>query len=188
MLTTIKLLGVLGQKFGRVHRFDIATPAEAIRALSSQIKGFAQFLNDSHHVYRVVKGNPEGLSDEELLLFNSTGQLVIAPMVEASGNFGKIILGAAMIATAFLVPGGIFGISSMTIGLMGASLLLSGISGLLTKKPKSKKDPANTDSNGFGRNQSTGTQGYPVPILYGEFLYDAPIVVSAATHINEAPV
>lgn len=40
MLKTIKLYGVLGQKFGHQFKLDVASPREAIRALSAQIDGF----------------------------------------------------------------------------------------------------------------------------------------------------
>ena len=47
-LRTIKLSGFLGKKFGRVHRLAVDSPAEAIRALSVNINGFREFLENSH--------------------------------------------------------------------------------------------------------------------------------------------
>lgn len=40
-MKTIKLYGELGRKFGKIFRFDVKTPREAVRALSAQIKGFS---------------------------------------------------------------------------------------------------------------------------------------------------
>lgn len=37
MLKTIKLYGILGQKFGREFKLDVANTREAMRALSVQI-------------------------------------------------------------------------------------------------------------------------------------------------------
>ena len=36
-MITVKLYGHLGKRFGKLHRFDISTPAEAIRALAPSI-------------------------------------------------------------------------------------------------------------------------------------------------------
>ena len=59
-LRTIKLSGFLGKKFGRVHRLAVDSPAEAIRALSVNINGFREFLENSHKngvAYSFLVGN-----------------------------------------------------------------------------------------------------------------------------------
>ncbi len=48
MLKTIKLYGVLGQKFGREFKLDVANTREAMRALSVQIAGFEHFMLHAH--------------------------------------------------------------------------------------------------------------------------------------------
>ncbi len=51
----VLLYGELGRRFGRVHRFDIRTPAEAVRALSANHKGFrAHLIAHSEPGYRVL--------------------------------------------------------------------------------------------------------------------------------------
>jgi hypothetical protein len=40
----VVLRGELGKQFGRVHHFDLNTPAEAIRALCANFEGFQQAL------------------------------------------------------------------------------------------------------------------------------------------------
>jgi predicted phage tail protein len=48
-LRTIRLYGKMGVMFGRVHHFalDTNTPAEAVQALCSQIKGFGAYLTNA---------------------------------------------------------------------------------------------------------------------------------------------
>jgi predicted phage tail protein len=46
-IRTIRLYGVLGATFGRVHKMAVETPREAIRALCIVIPGFERFLNSS---------------------------------------------------------------------------------------------------------------------------------------------
>ncbi len=48
MLKTIKLYGILGQKFGREFKLDVANTREAMRALSVQIAGFEHFMTHAH--------------------------------------------------------------------------------------------------------------------------------------------
>ena len=43
-MITVLLYGHLRKKFGKFHRFDIRTPAEAIRALVANFPGFQQHL------------------------------------------------------------------------------------------------------------------------------------------------
>ena len=47
-LRTIRLGGVLGKRFGRVHRLAVDSPAEALRALSVIKAGFREFMENSH--------------------------------------------------------------------------------------------------------------------------------------------
>ncbi|ENW92741.1 tail assembly protein [Acinetobacter dispersus] len=49
MLKTIKLYGVLGKKFGKVFKLDVANTKEAVRALSVQVPGFEHFMMNAHH-------------------------------------------------------------------------------------------------------------------------------------------
>lgn len=188
MLTKIKLIGELGRRFGREYNLAIRTPAEAIVALSSQIPGFAAFIYDHPGVWRVVAGEAIGLTEEGLHHHHRSPVVVIAPIVAAAGGFGRILLGAALIGAAFLVPGGFLGLSATQIGLMGGALLFGGISSMLSKKTKSKKDQGRTDSSGFGSVESTGAQGGCMPVVYGEYLVPCSIVVSAGVAVNEWPI
>jgi predicted phage tail protein len=181
MLTRIKLLGNLGKRFVREITLDIESPAEAIRALGSLFDGFTTFMNSSDNHYRIVDGKPEGLDEEELHRKHRQKIIVIAPIIAASGGFGKIILGVVLIGAAFLIPGGIFGISPLAMGLMGGALLLSGISEILSPKPKAKK----TDSYGFGNTAALGQQGNPLGVAYGTIMIDSPIVIAAANRVDE---
>lgn len=190
-LVKVKLLGVLGKKFGREFELDIRTPAEAIRAIASQINGFAGFLESSESqglAYRVVTLCPEGLDEQGLLLPIEGQRLAIAPVVIGSGAFGRILLGVALIGAAFLIPGGFLGLSATTIGLVGASLVLGGISELLTAKPKTPKDKKNSESFLFDRAQEVGNQGSPVPVLYGTRYITDLAVISSGLSVDEIPI
>lgn len=195
-LKEVKLLGELGRRFGRVWRLAISTPAQAISAIACNCPGFLQYLYDSEERgvgYRVVVDEPEGIS-EEFLHFTIGDHVIIAPIViGAGGNFGKILLGGALLVGSFFMPAsvGIFGlsISSTTVGLLGASLLLSGISGMLTPTPKTPENKSEkTESYLFGNSSDPGNQGQCVPKGYGEIMIVDPIRISLGISTQEIPI
>ena len=69
---------------------------------------------------------------------------------------------------------------SAALGLIGASLVLSGVSGMLFPTPKmpefsSEQDPRLSFS--FSGTQQTSRAGTPVPIVYGE-IFTGSVVIS----------
>ncbi|MGM3313520.1 tail assembly protein, partial [Enterobacter hormaechei subsp. steigerwaltii] len=74
---TIRLYGVLGATFGREYRLSVASPKEAIRALSVIVPGFERFLNTSKQrglTYAVFRGK-RNLSNDELSMDRSTEEI-----------------------------------------------------------------------------------------------------------------
>jgi predicted phage tail protein len=144
-------------------------------------------------------------------LFLGCRKLVIAPIVSGGGTAGRILIGVALIALAFVPFGGAFagfaagaaanaatGTAAVAAGFsigsgilfsLGTSLLLTGIASLLTppvSNPKSDTDKK--DSFLFDRAAELTTQGNPVPILYGRFLAGSPLVISSAITTQQVPV
>lgn len=104
-MKTIKLYGHLGKKFGKIHKFDVKTPAEAIRALKANLPEFANYvIKHSLPGYKVLVG-AENRSDPEMLHFPADNEIKIIPMIQGSGgNWGMIIIGVVMIAAAIAMP------------------------------------------------------------------------------------
>lgn len=154
----VVLRGELGKQFGRIHEFDLNTPAEAIRALCANFEGFQQALVSSAERgvgYMVQVG--KGAINIEEELHNPTGRfedISITPVLAgAGGGGGQIALGIGLVALSFLLPGAglfgttsIFGVSAAQGGAIlaglgtvtsaiGASLILSGTAQLLSPQP-----------------------------------------------------
>ena len=174
-IRTISLGGELGRRFGRVHRLSVSTPAEAVRALSSQIKGFAQFLIDSRDkgmAFIVLNGGMDIGAEE--LKFPARGDIRIVPVLAGSKFFGglfKIIIGAVLVVVG-VFTGNVFLVKA---GLM---LALSGVSQLLAPHPKSSKgDKPNNQANySFNGAVNTQAQGNPVPVLYGRLKVGSAVI------------
>ena len=195
MLRKIKLYGKLAKFIGhRVLEADVATAAEAVRFLVTNWPELEKHMADQY--YRVSIGKYDLLAEE---LHDPAGQqaIKIVPVVAGAGAVGRIIAGVALIALAVALPGiGLaagakgaavifgttFSATSLSIGFLGASLVLGGIAQLLTPTPKvptgpdTQNDPRKSYS--FSGIQNTSRQGTPVPIVYGETIVGS-VVISA---------
>lgn len=188
-MKTIILYGHLAKQFGKTHQLEVATPAEAIRALCANFKGFAQSIADGR--YRIKMGNiDQALEDIHHPIDQS---IKIIPVVAGSGGLGKIVLGAALIAASSYLPGATyfstmssFSIDAKAIAMgMGTSLLLGGISQVLFAPPKASMDSRESVDNRpsyiFNGAVNTTGQGNPVPLCYGRLRVGSQ-VISAGLH------
>ena len=200
MLMQVKLLGDLGQKFGRHYEFVAESPREVISALSNQLAGFKQYLCEAHErnvAFKLVDDDPDGMSYENAVM--PCKRLIIAPMVMGGGSVGKILLGVGLIALSFVSFGagawagiaGSFGTAagaaggSVAVFKLGAVLLFTGIAELLTPTPK---DGGREESFLFDQAAETSVQGTPVPLIYGRYLATSPALISSSVTTYQVPV
>lgn len=95
---------------------------------------------------------------------------LIPAMFGGGGNFGKILLGGALIAGAIFIPGvgaALGGFLKSTMIAMGASMALQGVMGLFFKSPVNSKEGDPEPSRYLGTNQNTTAQGTPITIACG---------------------
>ncbi|MGE0408971.1 MAG: tail assembly protein [Amphiplicatus sp.] len=192
MLRTVRLSGELGRRYGRYHRFDVRTPAEAVRALCANFKDFADWLVASQErgvAYRVLADRaPRRL--EELHEHTPADVITICPVLSAAGKNGLvgIIAGVALVAASFFLPAaplfaalpgalGSLSLSGIAFSI-GTSLLLGGITSILSKPPKLEeaKSAENKPSYYFNGPIVTSGQGDAVPIGYGRAIVGGIII------------
>lgn len=177
MLTKVILEGAMGKKFGRVWHLNINTPMDAIRLINANIPGFIQWMRSNlseYSAYQVIctsrDGVTENLSQDSLNLQNNPKVIRFVPVLAgAGGNAGRDILGVVLIVAAFYFgpevmggTGAIDGGTAMSIGALGASLIMSGIASSLSPTPS----PSATSYYFNGPSNTVG-QGSPVPLVYG---------------------
>ncbi|EPT7056310.1 tail assembly protein [Cronobacter sakazakii] len=194
-LKTVRLYGMLGAKFGRVHRLVIASPAEACRALSVILPGFEQYMQTAHLRglrFAVFKGK-KNIGQDELKHNSGEEDIRIAPVIAGSKRGGVLqtILGAVLVVGALALGpvgiGAIAGSTAMSIGLMGGSMMIGGVVQMLSPQPgglASRQDPDNAPSYAFGGPVNTTAMGNPVGLLYGEREIGGAIV-SAGIYTND---
>ncbi|EHA8172106.1 tail assembly protein [Salmonella enterica subsp. enterica] len=177
-LTTIRLYGVLGARFGRVHRLAVQTSAEAVKALCINLNGLESFLMNAKKngmTFAVFRGRRNIGADDFKNLAGST-DIRIAPVMEGAKKAGlfQTILGAVMVVAGIVVTGMTFG-SAGVIGAgmvsAGIGMMAGGIYQMLSPQPKGlqgRDDPDNKPSYAFGGSVNTLAMGNPVALLYGE--------------------
>ena len=205
-MKTVKLLGELGKEFGKEFKLDIATPAEAIRALCANFPNLERHLVESEKrgvAYKVIVGKKAQLIGD---LINPSGkqEIKIVPVLQgAGGDTGMFILGAALVVASFYVPTAMFaveaalatGVSVTTMAsyafTVGAMLALAGAASILSPKQSGSaqdmnNSPDNKPSYTFNGAVNTTAQGYPVPVGYGRMIVGSA-VISAGIVAEELP-
>ena len=170
-MKVVKVYGALRKRLGQCRfEFDVATPAQAIKALCVNFPGLDKWLIDSEKDgvgYRVAVSK-EKVTEENvaplLMPFSEKEVFSITPVVAGAGRgTGAILLGAALIAVAIAVPvagftgagfsatgAGVTAAGTATFGAslaaaagnIGIALVLGGIAQALSPQP----DPTSLES------------------------------------------
>ncbi|EPV8634856.1 tail assembly protein [Enterobacter hormaechei] len=176
-LTTIRLYGALGARFGRVHKLAVQTSAEAVKALCINFDGLEDYLMNAKKngmIFAVFRGKRNiGVQDFQELAGNS--DIRIAPVMEGAKKAGifQTILGAVMVVAGIVVSGLSAGWAGPVGGAMisaGIGMMAGGIYQMLSPQPKGlqgRDDPDNKPSYAFGGSVNTLAMGNPVALLYG---------------------
>ena len=169
LVVLVKLYGVLGARFGRVHHLAVASCAEAIHALGVKIPGFKRFMRLSEErglTYAVFRGKQNLSEDEVAMRQDTTEPIRIAPIVVGSkgGGLFATIAGLALIAIGAFT-------GQYYLAIAGAGLMLGGIAMSMSPSPVGvldKEGDGNKPSYAFGGAVTTTAQGRCKPLLYGE--------------------
>lgn len=188
----VLLYGELGRRFGRRHRFDVQTPAEAVRALAVNFQEFEGVLLGYRPGFHVLVGEVDVGAHEDGVMypFDKDAPIRIVPAIAGGkSEWVTILIGAAlMIAAPYLAP--FIGATLATAaGSMGLALVLSGTAQLLTPVPKPSANAQNGEklnSYTFNGPVNVGTQGGPVPVLYGRMVVGS-VVASMGISVREMP-
>lgn len=148
------------------------TPAEAIEAVTRQLPEFRGSPHFGRYRLKVAGIN----SLEDLHKPTEIEEFHVVPQLNGGkGGFVQVLVGAALVAASFAIPGstlafGAFTLQGFTMAV-GASLFLGGVAQLLAPQPelagKTEDNPAN--SLYLGSDQNTVAIGTPIPILYGKY-------------------
>lgn len=215
-MTLVHLHGRLAEEFptagspaGRaIYRFDLSTPAEAVRALALAHPGkFLPALAIGE--YRFVRGDfdPEsgaGGMDlpPEMFAMTAVGKpLHLVPVIAGAKRGGavKVVLGVALIAAAAVAAGpgagfagvawggevGALGLTYGNLAGMGVSMALNGAASMLSPQPKAPKSFETADRRPsflFQGPVTTIEQGGTVPVIFGRVRVGGTIISASITN------
>ena len=202
MLRKLKLYGELAKFVGH-KEFEIQVDSLA-KAVSFLVNNFPQVEKYMNPKYYQVKVGNYAVDKEEIHHPIGQEDIHIVPVISGAGRgFGKILIGAALIAGAFFVPVALGGAAtfSLSAGIgggfiaksmiyLGASIALMGMSEMLFPLPKPKEFKSEQDpqvSFNFSGTQNTSRAGTPVPIVYGEIITGS-VVISGAVDTQQVQV
>ena len=216
-MKVIKVYGALRERLGQCRfELNVATPAQAIKALCVNFPGLDKWLVDSEKDgigYRVKVGKQQATPEDVSVLglpWSEREVFSITPVIAgAGGGFGRVLFGGLLIGASFLFPGaglfgssafGIFGpLSAGTIGTLttvgtalsavGAGLVLTGVSQIIspTPPPGLELEEANRIQNfSFSGITNTSQQGLAVPIAYGR-VFVGSAVISSGLDVDHSP-
>ena len=195
MLRKLKLYGELAKFVGhKEFEIQVDSLAKAVSFLVNNFPQVEKFMNPQY--YQVKVGNYAVDKDE---IHHPIGQedIHIVPVIAGAGRgMGKILLGAALIAGAFILgPAGFMTAKTLTTGVvlaksavyLGVNLALMGVSEMLFPLPKPQEFKSEQDpqlSFSFSGTQNTSRAGTPVPIVYGEIVTGS-VVISGAVDTQQ---
>tara|TARA_A100001201_G_scaffold26317_1_gene29240 strand:+ start:400 stop:990 length:591 start_codon:yes stop_codon:yes gene_type:complete len=187
-MKVVKVYGALRKRLGQCRfEFDVATPAQAIKALCVNFPGLDKWLIDSEQDgvgYRVAVSK-EKITEQDMtpliMPFSEREVFSITPVIAGAGRgVGQILLGAVLIGASFIPGVGAFAVSAMQT--VGASLTLNGIATLISPQPQlgleRGKEAARLESFIFNNVVNTAKQGLPVPIAYGRVFVGSAVLSS----------
>ena len=204
MLRKIKLYGELANFIGhKEFEVKVESLSHAVSFLINNFEGIEKYMSPKHYQ---VKVGDYAVDESELCHPIGQEDIHFIPVIAGAGRgIGKVLLGAALIAGAFMF-------SPMTLGsftakgiaagatpfakigflakaslYVGTSLVISGVSDMLFPLPKfegfeSEEDPRL--SFNFNGIQQTSRAGTPVPIVYGE-IFTGSVVISASVDTEQ---
>ena len=175
-MITVCLYGGL-RECGRRFDLQVASPAEAVHALTVQIPALRQKLRQGF--YQVRFGRRDWSEGELKSGFGqpAEGVLHIVPRVQGAGKNGGIIqtvLGVVLIVVGALTSWS--GGASLVVA--GVGMVAGGVAQMLTKPPKFEtgKGVESSRNSSFSNLSNTAAQGQSMPLAYGRIYCGSRVV------------
>lgn len=175
-MITVCLYGGL-RECGRRFDLQVASPAEAVHALTVQIPALRQKLRQGF--YQVRFGRRDWSEGELKSGFGqpAEGVLHIVPRVQGAGKNGGII--QTVLGVVLIVVGALTSWSGGTsLVVAGVGMVAGGVAQMLTKPPKFEtgKGVESSRNSSFSNLSNTAAQGQSMPLAYGRIYCGSRVV------------
>tara|TARA_X000001316_G_C922257_1_gene37245 strand:- start:1354 stop:1959 length:606 start_codon:yes stop_codon:yes gene_type:complete len=191
-MTNVIIHGKLGKIYGKNHKFKLTKITEIVPAINANSPGFKRkILGDfksGYHYYFVDPKNPDKEYDkpEDLLNAKPPEEIHIVPAILGAGPVGLIIggiglgfAGSAATTAGLTLLGGKIAVGKVLTNI-AISFIIQGISALLFPPPEPVsqqiESKIDTSSYIFSSLANNASQGFPIPLVYGELRVGSNII------------
>jgi hypothetical protein len=162
-MTEIHLHGILGQKYGKLHKFSIKEPKDVVRALEANNEDFTKDLKDllkKNIVYTIV-ADDQWVQGNFFLNNKKIKKIDFVPMIIGSGWVAAVV--SLVISIAVAVYSYVQAGKQQYPEIPGAE----GVSSV------------NSRSLAFSNRENITEQGNPVPLVYGRMKIGSSVIQSS---------
>ncbi len=162
-MTEIHLHGILGQKYGKLHKFSIKEPNDVVRALEANYEGFVKELKDlldQNIIYTIVADN-QWIQGNSTNLKKKIQKIDFVPVIIGSGWVAAVV--SLVISIAVAVYSYVQAGKQQYPQIPGAE----GVSSV------------NSRSLSFSNRENITEQGNPVPLVYGRMKIGSSVIQSS---------
>ena len=190
-MTNVTIHGKLGKIYGKNHKFKLRKMSEIIPAINANSPGFRhKILGDfksGYHYYFVDPKNPNKKYHRPEVFLNAKPpeEIHIVPAILGAGPVGLIVGGIGLgafsttVGTITLASGTKIALGEILMNI-AISFIIQGISAILFPPPEpavqQMESQIDTSSYIFSSLKNTATQGFPIPLVYGELRVGSNIV------------
>lgn len=174
-ISTIKLGGFLGKKYGKTFKLYVKTPADAIALLSAN---FGSFQKDFVAHNYTITVNKRSIGDSEVGECTEGKCITFMPVLGGRGNGVRVVAGLVLVLV------GTFVAKSPMMVQLGWGLVIGGVAGMMFGVNPANDAPSNDSKQSsylFGGTVNTVGSGNPVPILYGERMVGSQVISAGKT-------
>lgn len=163
-MTEIHLHGILGQKYGKLHKFSIKEPNDVVRALEANHEDFTKDLKNllkDNIVYSIVADN-QWIQGNSYSKKDKIKRIDFVPTILGSGVVTAIVI-SLVISVASAVYSYVQAGKQQYPQIPGAE----GVSSV------------NSRSLSFSNRENITEQGNPVPLVYGRMKIGSSVIQSS---------
>lgn len=197
-MVTVKFHGDLKRFADTPIALEVSSFRELMSGLLTQIQGLSQRLRQGYYKVRIgSRYLSEAQIKAEAIVFDDESVIHFTPVAIGAGknmNIANIVIGVVLIAASWYAGGaagwGYLGAQAgATMAFtVGASMVLSGVVGLLTKPPSMDtkfNDSEKQQSTSFSNIRNLTPQGRPIPLLYGKMLTSLVLISQGLDTFDE---
>lgn len=185
-MAIITLHGDLERFASKPFELEADTFSELMSGMLTQIKGLRERLRKGYYKLKIGDKhyNTDEIKNNPLVQLTDKDEVHITPVIMGAGknmNVFNIVIGVVLIAASWYAGGaagwgylGATGYATATSAfVLGSTMLLTGVIGLLTKPPGLDNKVNEGDkqrSSAFSNLKNLTPQGRPLPLLYGKMM------------------